>query len=400
VFWLRKEFEAREVDASKPAALWIDSLDRQIASIYINGKEISTLGKSAPRYYQSGLFSVPVPVGIVKPGRNVLAIRCTTFTPDTLKGFSGPNLRLPVAEPKKISDEWLMKAETVFPVPSEEAIATLPVFTLADVLHAPAALYNAMIHPLQPYTLQGAVWYQGESNIKKADRYKALLGGLIGAWRTHWAQGDFPFYIVQLANYHGVPEQPAATDKPNVHDQLARLREAQMQTTEHVAQSGLAVAIDIGEESIHPANKQDVGDRLARLALAKTYGRKEVSWQSPRYDSIQREGSSLRVKFKDCPEGLMVAAKDGLEPARETPDAKLQHFAVAGADHKFVWAEARIEGSSVVVSSAAVPEPVAVRYAWAENPKGCNLYGKNGLPAAPFRSDSLPAPVDPRATAR
>jgi sialate O-acetylesterase len=162
----------------------------------------------------------------------------------------------------------------------------------------------------------------------------------------------------------------------------------------------LAVAIDIGEESIHPANKQDVADRLARLALAKTYGRNEVAHQSPVYDSIRREGSTLRVLFTDCPEGLMAASKNGIEPARETPGAKLQHFAIAGADHRFVWAEARIDGASVIVSSPAVPEPVAVRYAWCENPKGCNLYGKNGLPAAPFRSDSLPAPAAPQPLAR
>ena len=154
----------------------------------------------------------------------------------------------------------------------------------------------------------------------------------------------------------------------------------------------MAVVIDTGEKSIHPANKQDVGDRLARIALARTYGKKEVQYQSPIYDSMAKEGAAIRVKFKNCPGGLMVAAKKGLEPAREMPGGKLERFAIAGADNQFVWADARIEGDSVIVSSASVPDPLSVRYAWAENPEGCNLYGKNGLPASPFRTDQLPAP--------
>ena len=396
VIWLRKEFEVPEAKAGKPASLWIDQLDRQILTLFINGKEFATLGLSPPRFYQGGLMSVPVPAGIVTAGRNVVAIRCTTFSPDTTKMFAAPRMRLPVADPAAVDDQWLVKAEAAFPAFSAEAVAALPVFGTSQTNHA--GFYNGMIHPLLPYTIRGAIWYQGESNILAFDRYHDLLSAMIGAWRARWGQGDFPFYFVQLANHYAAPPQPAATDRINPDDTLARLREAQLQVAETVPETGMAVTIDIGGKTIHPENKQDVGDRLARIALAKTYGQADVAYQSPRYDSMTKEGSAIRVKFKDCPGGLMVAAKSGLEPAQETPGAPLQQFAIAGDDNKFVWADANIEGDTVVVSSPQVPNPVAVRYAWAQNPEGRNLYGKNGLPAAPFRTDAIPAPSKPVST--
>ena len=392
VIWLRKEFEVPEAKAGKAAAFWVDLLDRQILNLYLNGKEIGTLGMSAPRFYQNGMLSLPVPAGVVKAGRNVLAIRCTTFTADTTKIFSAAKMRLPVAEPEKLDDEWLIKAEAEFPALSVKALEALPKFANSDLIHAGGGLYNAMIQPLIPYTIRGAIWYQGESNVPVASRYKDLFTALIGDWRGRWGQGDFPFYLVQLANYHVANPTPALINRPSPDDGLGRLREAQMQVAQSVPETGMAVIIDTGEKSIHPANKQDVGDRLARIALARTYGKKEVQYQSPIYDSMAKEGAVIRVKFKNCPGGLMVAAKKGLEPAREIPGGKLERFAIAGADNQFVWADARVEGDSVMVSSASVPDPLSVRYAWAENPEGCNLYGKNGLPASPFRTDQLPAP--------
>jgi sialate O-acetylesterase len=249
-----------------------------------------------------------------------------------------------------------------------------------------------MIHPLIPFTLRGVIWYQGESNIRSAHRYSELMKALISEWRARWGQATFPFYLVQLANLHSVSPEPASTAVPSVDDAAARLREAQLIVSQTVPESGLAVAIDVGETSIHPLNKQDVGNRLARIALARTYGCPDIPHQGPVYDSLRREGTALIVNFKDGTGGLMVAEKKGLEPARETPGAPLRQFAIAGADRKFVWAEARIEGNSVRVSSAKVLEPVAVRYAWSENPEGRNLYGANGLPASPFRTDDFPAP--------
>lgn len=392
VIWLRKEIEVPEAKAGKALSLSMDFLDRQIMTVYLNGKELGTLGNSGPRYYQTGLLMLPVPAGAFKAGRNVLAIRCTNFTADSTKVFSAPKMRLPVAAPEKLDDEWLIKTELAFPSVTKEALEALPRFTNADLPQVGGGLYNAMIAPLIPYTIRGAIWYQGESNVPRAERYKDLLTALIGDWRTRWGQGNFPFYLVQLANYHAPTRDPASTKRPSLDDALGRLREAQLQVVQTVPESAIAVAIDTGELSIHPANKQDVGDRLARIALARTYGKKEVQYQSPIYDSMAREGASIRIKFKDCPGGLMVAAKKGLEPAQEILGGKLERFAIAGADDTFVWADAKIEADTVVVSSPAVPEPVSVRYAWAENPEGCNLYGRNGLPASPFRTDALPAP--------
>lgn len=392
IVWLRKEFEVAPATAGKAASLWVDSLDRQILTFYLNGKEVGTLGLKGPRFYQSGLFSVPVPPGMTRAGRNVLAVRCTTFEPSSFKGFAAPRMRLPAAEPEKVDDSWLLRAETVFPEASPEARAALPTFTFADEIHTPGGLFNAMISPLIPYTLQGAIWYQGESNVNRFPRYRDLMAALIGDWRARWGLGDFPFYFVQLANYHRVSETPASTATPNLDDNMGRLREAQLQVSQTVPETGMAVTIDLGDISIHPPNKQDVGDRLARMALARTYQVAQTAHQGPAFQSMSREKNSLRIHFTDCVEGLMAAEKKGLEPARETPHAPLRRFAIAGADKRFVWAEARIEGTSVVVSSPQVTEPVAVRYAWAENPEGCNLYGKNGLPASPFRTDDFPAP--------
>lgn len=388
VIWLRKEFDAPEDKAGKDTGLWVGELDHQIMTYYLNGKEIGTTGLDGPRFYQKGLFFFYVPKGIVQAGRNVLAIRCTTFTADTVIGVSG----VPIGAQKDDENRWLIKAEVAFPVPSAEAVAALPTFTKAALVGAPTSLYNAMIHPLIPFTIRGAIWYQGESNVWRANRYQDLMTGLIEDWRARWGQGNFPFYLVQLANYEAPATKPSPAETPNAGDAIARLREAQLRVAQTLPESGLAVAIDIGEKDIHPRNKQDVGDRLARIALARTYGKRDIEWQSPLYDSMAREGSAIRVKFKDCPRGLMVGMKVGLEQAREASDGKLEQFAIAGADNTFVWAEARIEGDSVVVSSPDVPDPVAVRYAWSNNPEGCNLYGRNGLPASPFRTDSLPWP--------
>jgi sialate O-acetylesterase len=255
------------------------------------------------------------------------------------------------------------------------------------------SLFNAMINPIVPYTIRGAIWYQGESNAFRADYYSTLLPMMIADWRARFGQGDFPFYLVQLANYYDPVAEPPPTNIRTTDDWVARLREAQVIVTKTVPNTAMAVAIDIGEKDIHPKNKQDVGDRLARVALARTYDLKDVEYESPVYASMERQGAAMQVKFEGCPSGLMVGSKIGLEPTQETPEAKLSQFAIAGVDRKFVWADARVEGKdTVLVSSPAVPEPVAVRYAWSINPEGANLYGKNGLPASPFRTDDWPLP--------
>lgn len=240
-----------------------------------------------------------------------------------------------------------------------------------DNSRRPAVLYNAMIHPIVPYTIKGAIWYQGESNAGRAYQYRKLFPAMITSWRDSWKQGDFPFYFVQLANYQKIKPEPA-------EDSWAELREAQTMTLS-LPRTGMAVAIDIGDEkTIHPLNKKDVGERLARWALAKDYG-KDIVFSGPIYKSMKIESDKIVLTF-DYTDGGLVAGNN----------VPLKQFAIAGADKKFVWADAEIVGDTVVVKSSQVPNPVAVRYAWQMNPQGCNLYNKAGLPASPFRTDDWP----------
>ncbi|MCA1618095.1 MAG: sialate O-acetylesterase [Acidobacteria bacterium] len=236
----------------------------------------------------------------------------------------------------------------------------------------PSIRYNGMIAPLVPFAVRGAIWYQGETNVGRAAQYERLLPLLIRDWRARFGVGDFPFLIVQLANYLERREQPADSD-------WARLREAQLRVSRSVPNSGLAVTIDIGDaRDIHPKNKRDVGERLALAALAKVYGRK-VEYSGPVYRRMKVEGDRVRLTF-DRAEGGLVAGGGG----------RLRGFAVAGEDGRFVWAEASIEGDEVIVRSPRVERPAAVRYGWADNPD-CNLYNRAGLPASPFRTDDSPS---------
>jgi sialate O-acetylesterase len=228
----------------------------------------------------------------------------------------------------------------------------------------PSGLFNGMIAPLVPAAFRGVLWYQGESNAERASEYRALFGTMITQWRETWARGNFPFYFVQLANYR-LPSDPSGAT-------YAFLREAQAQTLA-LPNTGMAVTIDIGNpDDIHPGNKQEVGHRLALIAETNTYGcAGEAS--GPVVASVSRDGAALRVKFTHA-EGLA------------TRHASSTGFALAGADKVFHPADVRVEGDSVVVSSSAVPAPVAVRYAWANAPSA-TLFNSAGLPASPFRTD-------------
>lgn len=230
----------------------------------------------------------------------------------------------------------------------------------------PSCLYNGMIANIIPYGIKGAVWYQGESNASRAKEYRTLFPAMIKNWREDWGQGDFPFGFVQLANYMARREQPADSA-------WAELREAQTQTLS-LPKTGMAVIIDIGDaKDIHPRNKQDVGKRLALWAQSQVY-QKEIVYSGPMYDTMKVEEGKARLSFKHVGGGL------------EAKGENLTGFAVAGEDRTFHWADAKIDGSTVVVSSDKVAKPVAVRYAWADNPD-CNLYNKEGIPASPFRTD-------------
>jgi len=235
--------------------------------------------------------------------------------------------------------------------------------------HRPANLYNGMIAPLVPYAIRGAIWYQGESNAGRYDPslYGMQLAMMIGNWRRVWDQGDFPFEWVQLPNFRDPQKQPSEPSG------WVTIQEEMFKTLK-VPNTGMAVTIDIGEAgNIHPKNKQDVGKRLAIWALADTYG-KDIVRCGPLYKSMSKQGDKIVVDFDHVGDGL--AAKGD----------KLKGFAIAGADKQFVWAEARIDGAAVVVSSSEVKDPAAVRYGWSSNPD-CNLYNKADLPASPFRTD-------------
>lgn len=244
-------------------------------------------------------------------------------------------------------------------------------------------LYNAMIVPIKQYGIKGAIWYQGETNAGRAYQYRTLFPLMIQNWREEWGQGDFPFYFVQLANFMDVSDQPQESA-------WAELREAQSMTAQGLRNTGEAVIIDIGEaKDIHPRNKQGVGLRLALLSLAQDQargergeGRSGPRWrisQGPRFQSMKIEGDKAIISYRP-----------GTAFGMKTSDGEsVKGFAVAGADRKFHWAEAKIVGRHVEVTCPQVPNPVAVRYAWADNPV-CNLYNDAILPACPFRTDMWP----------
>ena len=256
----------------------------------------------------------------------------------------------------------------------------VPGFTNAG---QPTAIYNAMVNPLAPFGVRGAIWYQGESNGSEGVEYFHKMQALINGWRQTWGQGDdFPmyFYFVQLANFQRPNDNPAGGNG------YARLRDAQRKALT-IPHTGMAVTIDIGEANdIHPRNKQDVGSRLAQWALRDIY-QQDVVPSGPLFREAKAEAGKLRVHFDHVGGGLIVGTKSGLDPVKEVADGKLQRFAVAGEDRKWHWATAVIDKDSLLVSSEQVPAPVAVRYAYSMNPAGANLYNKQGLPASPFRSD-------------
>ena len=235
-----------------------------------------------------------------------------------------------------------------------------------NVSRTPTQLYNAMVAPLLPYTIKGFIWYQGETNIGRPEQYRRLMSAYAGMMRERWENPDMPFYFVQLAAFR----KEAIID---VNAQWPYIREAQSAALS-LAHTGMIVTTDIGDsKDIHPKNKQEVGRRLALLALKNDYGKSGIEASAPVYDSYCVEGNCIRIRFKNVGEGFL-----GKE--------ELKGFSIAGTDHQFYSAQAKIEGDEIVISSPQVEAPAAVRYGWADYPI-CNLYGKNGLPVSPFRTD-------------
>ncbi len=374
--WFRRTVETPAAWTGKDLRLSLGALD-DFDTTYFSGEEIGHTGKETPGYWAVGR-QYTVPGRLVRAGRAVLAVR--VFDHYGGGGFSGvaPDLWLAPADssaaPIPLAGAWEYRVERGLP-PSAPDFATQPRYPSPDNPNSPTVLYGAMIAPLTPLAVRGAIWYQGESNAGAAFQYRTLFPTMIRDWRRAWGRADFPFLYVQLANYMARAAEPGESA-------WAELREAQAMALA-LPKTGMAVAIDIGDAGdIHPRNKQDVGSRLARWALADTYGR-EVVASGPLYRSPSVEGAALRIRF-DHAAGLATA--DGATP---------KGFAVAGADRKWRWAEARIEGPTVVVSSPDVAQPVAVRYAWADNPEA-TLRNGAGLPASPFRTDDWPMLTGPR----
>ncbi len=278
-------------------------------------------------------------------------------------------------------EAWLPKAKEALaakgPIPPAPQVPQHPL----DSAGAPTGLYNGMIHGLIPYAMRGALWYQGESNGGEGKSYYEKKVALIGGWRKLWGQGDFPFYFVQLANFMNPNPNPEGGDG------WARVKEAQTACLS-IPHTGMAVLTDIGDaKDIHPKNKQDVGERLALWALAKDYGKKGIVYSGPMLKDAKIDGSRMILSFDHVGSGLMVGRKEGLAPTQEVKDGVLKGFAIKGDDGKWYWADAKIEGQTVVVSSAEVSKPVAARYAFTTNTDHCNFFNKEGLPAVPFRTD-------------
>jgi sialate O-acetylesterase len=246
--------------------------------------------------------------------------------------------------------------------------------------NSPSVLYNAMIAPLIPYGIRGAIWYQGESNAGAAYLYRKLFPLMIQNWRNDWGRGDFPFLFVQLAPWQAIVKEPQESA-------WAELREAQLLTTRNLPRAGMAVITDVGDpKDIHPRNKEPVGGRLALIARSRVYGQ-PVEYSGPIYDSMSITGDKAVLRFRHVGQGL------------EARGGPLTGFTIAGEDHKFHNAEAEIRGDTVVVRSKDVPQPVAVRYGWANCPV-VNFWNKDGLPASPFRTDDFPMVTKPKPVAK
>lgn len=357
VVWYRLEIEVPAAMCGVPAKLFLGRIvDADFA--YLNGQQVGNITyQYPPRRYN-------VSAGVLHPGKNVLVVRVINqegkggFVPDKpyFLNANGQNLDL--------KGTWQYKVGEVFP-----PVVSAPVFGV-NAQNQPTALFNAMTAPLVNYAAKGFLWYQGESNAGNPQPYYRLLPALIRDWRQHWGQGDLPFLYVQLANFMDMNYLPSESN-------WAVLRDAQFKALS-VPNTGMAVAIDLGEwNDIHPLNKKDVGERLALAAQQIAYGDNQVVYSGPQFDQYRIEGDKIRLFFKHTGSGMV--SKDG---------ELLAGFAIAGADKQFVWAKAEIQADqTIVVSSPQVPQPLYVRYAWADNPADANLYNREGLPASPFRTD-------------
>jgi sialate O-acetylesterase len=354
VLWFRKEVEVPASMVGQPGRLELGTLV-DADSTYINGQLVgSTAYQYPPRKYDFG-------PGVLKAGKNVITVRLISnggrggFTKEKTYQLTAGGQALDLRGP------WQYKlGATMTPTPGTTTFQ-----------YQPGGLYNGLVAPALPYAIKGVLWYQGESNVGHPADYYALTSTMVKDWRTHFQRPELPFLYVQLANINAAKKEPGESNQALVRDAQRRLLA--------LPRTGMAVIHDVGEwNDIHPLDKQTVGHRLALAAEQVAYSDAKVVASGPLYQAVKTTGNKATLTFASAGGGLM--AKGG---------GPLGGFTVAGADHKFVPAQARIEGNKVVVWNDQVAAPVAVRYAWADNPEGANLYNKEGLPASTFRTDDF-----------
>lgn len=353
IIWFRRSLEIPAEWAGKPLTLRLGMIDDEDIT-YFNGVEIARgAGYMTPRTYT-------IPAKLVKAGKAVLAVRVSDFGGEG--GIHGKAEELYVeADGKRISlaGDWKYRIGL-----SLKGFPPAPVSPIQSSSY-PTVLFNAMVKPWTVFPIKGVIWYQGEANVGRSEQYGDLFPALITDWRRQW-RSNFPFYFVQLANF-------MESKKIQPNSEWAALREAQTKALK-LDQVGMAVTIDIGlADDIHPKNKQEVGRRLALLALAGSYG-KNVSSSAPVFQNYIIKGDKMELDFGQKQDGFKIK------------DTTLKGFTIAGPDRVFYSAEAMVQNGKIIVSSPKVSVPLAARYGWADNPD-CNLYGENGLPVAPFRTD-------------
>lgn len=354
--WLRKDFEIPEAMEGRHARLAMGTLVHNDA-VFVNGVYVGSTGyEYPPRRYQ-------IPAGVLRKGKNTIAVRLNAPAGNGEFIKDKPYKIIGDAAEIDLTGTWKYKVGLDLAEVSKYAER------LKNRQSVGSGLYNGMIYPIRHYRVKGAIWYQGESNVGRSHEYGALMSALITNWRELWQKPELPFLLVQLPNFMEKHEKP--TDSG-----WARIREAQLNTFKTTPNTALAVTYDVGEwNDIHPLNKKAVAQRLFLGARKVVYGEK-VTHSGPVYKDMKIEGDKIVISFTETGRGLM--AKGGT----------LKHFAIAGKDKQFVWAEAVIRGNKVVVSSKSVKNPVAVRYAWSDNPDEANLCNKEGLLASPFRTDN------------
>jgi len=357
VVWYRREIEVPESMTNVEAIVKMGRIVNA-DELYINGKRIGNTTYEYPQRRYS------VAAGILKPGKNLFVVRVTNqygkggFVPDK------PYYLLAAGDTIDLKGDWYYKVGEVF---SHDKTYKQGI----PAQNEPTALYNGMIAPFTHFAVRGILWYQGESNANNPEVYKKLLPNIISDWRNQWQLGDIPFLIAQLPNFMDIDYLPAESN-------WALMREAQLQTALNTPNTAVGINIDLGEwNDIHPGNKKPVGERLALAAMRISYGEKEIVSSGPIYKSSRIEGNKIIISFDYVGTGLISGNGEALA-----------HFALAGDDKKFQWATATIENNEVVVWCNGIPNPKYVRYAWADNPAFANLYNKEGLPAAPFRTDT------------